>query len=1173
MRKFLARFGELRIRLPVMVGWMLVATTMIFAFHMASELQEDLERSSAERSLTKAVELAKKVSVHVRRQDLTAISYLLDGAQLSSDAKEIAVFNEHGKLMYSSSSDSKITNHSPPKSFNPQVIRQPGSVNVWVPIMSTRLNGWLFIDNHYHAIDFLGEEFVAHQIKDGLIVALIAVVIIVFVMRRPLKTIHEASEFAAHLDESKGNVLRRNGGYSEIRKLVDSLNTVSKRLYDHEKAAENSNERLRRAQLVAGLGLWEWDTKTREYYWTDDFYLIHCRENISLDVVIRSYLIKAVHPQDREYVRRAIMELLKTAESFSVDHRIVLRDGAIRTVQHHVEATVNDKGDIVHLFGTVLDISDRKAVENELNLKRKQVLNILESTTDGYIAVDYDFEVQYCNSKAREIFAITKGESDNKNLWDMIPELASSFYKPIHKAAVDHVPIEFEGYYPPENRWLEIHVYPHRAGVSVYFRDVTERRNAEEALRNSEEKVRTILDNVLDAIIAIDRNGSIITFNKAAEHIFGYKRSEVIGNPVQMLMPDQYADKHHGYIGRYLMSGEPRVIGLGRELVGKRKSNDLFPLEIELSAVHLGEDPIFIGIVRDLSIRRQTEQNMRLAEQVFTSSIEGIVIFSPEKEILRVNRSFADISGYIQDNLVGETLGFLFKSALNGQGVVENIWKIVDLQGSWRGEFSSYKGDGTEYTAWATVSATKDEKGFVSNYIMVCYDVTQMREAQDRIHKLANFDVLTELPNRNFLNEKLVQSILGSSQRSEKIALLRVDLDRFKTLNETLGQNAGDELLKSVAGRLTYNVRDVDVVSRLSGDEFSIMLPGIMRTQDAEVIAKKVLSQFDQPFVIRDQEVFITVSIGVAIYPDDAHDANDLMKHAGAAMHHVKEHGRNAYKLYSNDLDAMAFEQLVLENSLRRALERNEFVLFYQPQIDLKHGNVVGVEALIRWNHPDLGMVSPIRFIPLLEETGLILQVGEWVIHEACRQGKRWHDAGHMVRVAVNISPRQFVQGRQLAQVVRQAIIASGIDPQYLDLEITESSLMDNVDESVALLAEFKANKIKISLDDFGTGYSSLSYLTRFPIDTLKIDRSFIRNALTDANDAALSTAIITMGQSLNIGVLAEGVETVEQLEFLRRQGCDEVQGFLFSKPVPAEEVISFFNRPMAEMTSHVARH
>jgi diguanylate cyclase (GGDEF)-like protein/PAS domain S-box-containing protein len=640
-----------------------------------------------------------------------------------------------------------------------------------------------------------------------------------------------------------------------------------------------------------------------------------------------------------------------------------------------------------------------------------------------------------------------------------------------------------------------------------------------------------------------------------------------------MLMPDDVADGHHGYVTRYLLSGEARVIGAGKELVGKRKNNDLFPLEIELSAVHLGKDPIFIGIIRDLSVRRQTEQNMRLAEQVFTNSIEGIVIFSAKKTILRVNRSFDEIGGYAQEVIVGKTMDFLFKSALNGQEMVQNIWKIVDLHGSWRGEFSSYKGDGTEYTAWATVSTTKDEKGVISNYIMVCSDVTQMREAQDQIHRLANFDALTELPNRALLNEKLVQSITRSSKNGEKIALLRVDLDRFKTLNETLGQNAGDELLKSVAGRLTYNVRDIDIVSRLSGDEFSIMLPGIARTQDAEVIAKKVLSQFEQPFVVGDREVFITASIGVAIYPEDAQDANDLMKHAGAAMHHIKEHGRNAYKLYSNDLDAMAFEQLVLENSLRRALERNEFVLFYQPQIDLKQGNVVGVEALIRWNHPDLGMVSPIRFIPLLEETGLILQVGEWVIQEACRQAKRWHDTGHMMRVAVNISPRQFIQGRQLAKVVSEAIATAGIDPEYLDLEITESSLMDNVDESVALLAGFKSKNIKISLDDFGTGYSSLSYLTRFPIDTLKIDRSFVRNALTDANDAALSTAIITMGRSLNIRVLAEGVETAEQLEFLRRQGCDEVQGFLFSKPVPAEEVVAFFSRPVAEIISNAARH
>lgn len=1160
MRLF-SQFYKLRVRLPLIIGAMLMAGSMIFAIHTSLELREDLENALSKRSLTSAAELANDLSVHLRNNDMAAIHNFIDGAQLSSDAKEIAIYDGHGKQLYSTHAESP--GRTPPDTIDPQAVHKPNSINVWVPILGAGLEGWLFVDYRYDALAILDNEFIYHQIKDGAVVAIFVVLAIFLLMRRPLNSIHQAAEFASRLDENLGRTLPETEKDSEINTLVAALNAASNRLLEHKKNDERCDLRLRHAQLVAGLGLWEWDAATKVFYWTDEYYVSHSRNDVALDVIARAYLTKSVHPLDRDRVKLAINKVLITGESSSIDHRIIINGDIVRTVQHNVEATLNELGIIVNLFGTVIDISNRKAIEEELIKKRKQVLNILESTTDGYVSIDNNYDIQYLNSKARQIFAIPDHKGGSKNLWEVIPELASGFYRAIHKAVVEHVPVELEGFYPPSERWLEIHVYPHRSGASIYFRDITEKRSAEQALRSSEEQVSAILDNVMDAIVAVDKSGTIIIFNKAAERIFGYNSEEMIGGPLDILMPEEHANRHQNYMNHYILSGEANVIWAGRELTGKRKNNEVFPLEIELNAIHLGEDPIFIGIVRDLSLRRQTEHNMRMAEHVFSNSIEGIAIISADKNILRVNRSFSEISGFTQEELGGKSVEFLFRSALKGRELLDNVWKIIERQGNWRGEFSSRKGDGSEYTAWSMISATKDSKGAITGYVMVCNDVTQIREAQSRIHRLANFDVLTDLPNRTLLNERLVQRLVRASRRGEKVALLRVDLDRFKTLNETLGHDVGDKLLKDVAARIVSSVRDVDVVARLSGDEFAIMLSTFSRSSDVEAFAKKIMAQFDWPFLVDAREVFITVSIGIALFPDDAHDANDLMKHAGAAMHHVKEHGRNSYRFYSNELDATAFEQLVLENSLRRALERKEFVLFYQPQIDLVKGTVIGVEALIRWNHPDIGMVSPIRFIPLLEETGLILQVGEWVVQEACRQGKLWHDAGYEVKVSVNLSPRQFSQGRQLAQVIQQAIAASGMDPKYLDLEITETSLMDSPDETIALLSEFKSSNINISLDDFGTGYSSLSYLTRFPLDTLKIDRSFIRSALVDQSDAALTTAIITMGRSLNIKVLAEGVETIEQLEFLRRQGCDEVQGFLFSKPVPADEVVGFFDRPL----------
>jgi diguanylate cyclase (GGDEF)-like protein/PAS domain S-box-containing protein len=445
-------------------------------------------------------------------------------------------------------------------------------------------------------------------------------------------------------------------------------------------------------------------------------------------------------------------------------------------------------------------------------------------------------------------------------------------------------------------------------------------------------------------------------------------------------------------------------------------------------------------------------------------------------------------------------------------------------------------------------------------------DITERKQIEDQIRFLAYYDGLTRLPNRALFMERLNQSLASAQRQGRTVAMLFLDLDRFKRINDTLGHTVGDRLLQAVSERLKKCLRSTDTiargdplastdsVARLGGDEFIVTISDIARGEDAARIARRILESMAEPFKLEEHEVFVTGSIGISLFPHDGADVETLLKNADSAMYHAKDAGRGSYQFYNKSMNASAFQRLALENAMRKALEREEFMLYYQPQVDVTTGAIFGAEALIRWKHPDLGMVSPADFIPLAEETGLILPIGEWVVRTAAAQGKAWQDAGHgPLIVAVNLSGRQFRQ-QQLVDTVGEALKATGFDPRCLELEITESILVQSVEDTIATLKRLRGMGPRISIDDFGTGYSSLTYLKRFPIDTLKIDQSFTRDIGTDPGDAAITAAIIAMAEGLKMAVIAEGVETEEQRDCLLQRRCRLMQGYLFSKPVPADQ-------------------
>ena len=664
-----------------------------------------------------------------------------------------------------------------------------------------------------------------------------------------------------------------------------------------------------------------------------------------------------------------------------------------------------------------------------------------------------------------------------------------------------------------------------------------------------------ILDTVPEAMLVVDEQGRIVRANAHACEIFGYPPGALAGLDVESLIPERFRANHASKRSKFMELPHSRAMGEGRELVGLRRDNSEFPCELGLATLHHMNRSFVVVSIMDITARKHEEEELRIAAIAFESQ-SGMTVTDRHGVILRVNRAFTSLTGYAREEVLGKTLAIL-RSGRHSPEFYRQMWATISEKGYWQGQIWNRRKNGRIYAEWLTITAVTASDGSVTHYVGTFSDITENSEAEAQIHRLAYYDALTQLPNRRLLQDRLSQALATCARSEQYGAVLFLDLDNFKTLNDTRGHDTGDQLLVEVTRRLRMAVRECDTVARLGGDEFIVLLEELSGDADeaaklAKQIGEKLGIAIGLPCHIDGADFHCTASIGIRLFHAQE-TVEELLKHADLAMYQAKTAGRNTLRFFDPAMQARLDERSELETELRKALKHQQLQLYYQPQLDAG-GRIVGAETLLRWHHPTRGMVAPDTFIPLAEDSGLILPIGQWVLETACTQLAIWSalENSRDLVLAVNVSARQFRQPDFVEQV-KAVLASSDANPRCLKLELTESLVLDNVADTIEKMQQLKAIGVSFSMDDFGTGYSSLAYLTQLPLDQLKIDRSFVLNLPDNINDGIIAKTIISMGRSLALDVIAEGVETEGQYEFLERNGCHAYQGYLYSKAVPLD--------------------
>jgi len=861
--------------------------------------------------------------------------------------------------------------------------------------------------------------------------------------------------------------------------------------------------------------------------------------------------------------------------SMAGEKRFVRADGTTIWTRRTMSLASDEQGRPLYVISVVEDITERKKAEEALRANQQLLSATFSQVGVGIFATSLDSRYIEVNEKycamlgygrdellGMSIRSVNRAEEIDDVLANRARMISGEWRHAHHERQVRRKDGSLIWVAHSTTLVRDENGEPHH--FITVAEDISERLRAEEALRESEERFRATFEQaaVGMALRGIDpANPRWLRVNQKLCDILGYTKEELLGlTSIEVTPPEE-----RGISSEYnekLLRGE--ITDYSREKRYLRKDGTVIWTNISLTAVR-GVDgrPIHvISIIQDITDRKRVEEALRESEEQFHQLANNIpqifwICDAQQRRMLYVSPAYERVSGQAIARLRADARSWLESVHPEDRERVRAA-RAAAPAGNYDEVFRVVRPDGSLRWVRDRAFPIHDAEGRIYRIAGIAEDITDMRESEERLLYLAHYDNLTNLPNRVLFYDRLKQALSQAKRNEWVTAVMFLDLDRFKNVNDTLGHGAGDLLLRQVSERLAGCVRSGDTVGRLSGDEFAIVLSNLTGPDDASLVAQKIMTTIARPFNLYGKEVFVSASIGITLFPTDSLDQDTLIQNADTAMYRAKELGRNSFRFYTPEMNARALEKLSLESSLRRALEREEFLLHFQPKASLATGEVIGVEALLRWRHPDLGLVSPVEFMPMLEETGLIIATGEWVIRTACAQIKAWQEAGlPRIPVAVNLSARQF-QVKDLGSTISRILEEEGIPHELLELEITEGSLVVNEEEAASTLAYLNSLGVRVAIDDFGTGYSSLSRLKGFPLDALKIDGSFVRDITTDADDAAITRAIITMAHSLGLAVVAEGVETEEQLAFLDANGCDQIQGYYFSMPLGSEECTAF---------------
>jgi diguanylate cyclase (GGDEF)-like protein/PAS domain S-box-containing protein len=846
-------------------------------------------------------------------------------------------------------------------------------------------------------------------------------------------------------------------------------------------------------------------------------------------------------------------------------------------------------GEVYAVCGVATDITERKRSEAALqalyqNLEQRVAerteelraaeerlreaialnANILATSTVGVMAYRQDGQCVLANPAAAELIGGSQEQLLAQNLYRIDSWRRAGLLDLATKAASEGRRMEMESRFTSgfgKEVWVRAQVSPFVSGnephLLLVLHDITEQRSATEALSERERAFRSLADNVPDNIARWDCDGELIYLNRTLEQTLGITLAEIQGRSTAELWPDGRFDLLLAAVRWVAASGESRDF------------DQIVPGPDGLVRYHMirmvpetdpdGRIVSVLGVGRDLTDQKRTEEQLRLAASVFHSSAEGVLITDTDGIILSVNPAFTKITGYPESEVVGQRPSLL-RSQHHRAEFYGEMWHILRTQGHWQGEIWNRRKGGEVYLQWMTINRIDDEDGNPVRYVSVFHDITEMRRKDERIHHLAFHDALTGLPNRALMLDRLQHAINRCQREAGRLAVTFIDLDRFKSVNDGLGHDIGDLLLQEVAQRIEGRLRAMDTVARLGGDEFVVLMEDLGEAGQCASLAEQLIAAIRAPMQLRGHSVEIGASMGMAFFPEDGDDPLELMKRADMAMYAAKAAGRNTYRFFQEDMLQRTTQRLNLEMDLRRAISCGNLELHYQPKLALGSGKVVGVEALVRWRHPERGLLPPGEFIPLAEDSGLIVELGNWVLDEACRQAAVWHSQGWMLPIAVNISARQLEAG-DLVEHISALVPRHGIAASDLEIELTESTVMSNPASVAELLGRLRAIGVTVAVDDFGTGYSSLAYLRRLPIDVLKIDRSFVMDADHDDEDAQIVRTIVALGQALRLTLVAEGIENQRQADLLLGLGCDIAQGYHYSPPLPAADLARWLGR------------